>query len=95
MNKTYLLIRYPQEGEVITHPHYTIKVEAIKGGKVEVLIDKDDWKRCRFAEGFWWYDWTNYSSRQHKIIARLCDNNGKVLGKTNTRKCKSEIGFIR
>ena len=91
----YLVIDYPQENEIINHPNNTIKIGTNVNCKVEVSIDKGDWQPCRFAEGFWWYDWLNCSSGKHKIAARLCDSNGKVLKNTNTRKCKSEISFIR
>ena len=87
----YVFIDYPQENEVISHPHYAIKIGATTNSKIEVSIDKGDWQPCRFAGGHWWYDWTNISAGNHKITARLCDSSGKLLEKTKIRKCLYKI----
>jgi len=85
----YVVIDHPKENEIINHPHYTIKIGVSGEGNVEVSIDGGDWKSCRQAGGFWWYDWANYPSMTHKIIVRLRNNKGKVVKKSEIRTCIS------
>ncbi|OGS34455.1 MAG: hypothetical protein A2474_04045 [Elusimicrobia bacterium RIFOXYC2_FULL_34_12] len=85
----YVVIGYPEENEKINHPNYAIKIGTNCEGNVDISIDGGDWNRCRHSGGFWWFDWTNYPQGEHKLVARLCDNEGKVLTKSVTRKCKS------
>lgn len=85
----YVVIGHPKENEIINHPSYTIKIGVSGEGNAEVSIDGGDWKSCRQAENFWWYDWANYPSGTHKIIARLRDNKGEVIKKSEIRRCTS------
>lgn len=92
----YVVIDHPQENEIINHPSYSIRIGASGSSIIEVSINGGDWETCRCSLGYWWYDWTNYPSGAHKIIARLCDNNGKVLKKSKIRKCAyPALSFIR
>ena len=64
-------VEYPQEGEVLLHPCYTIRIGTISGANnVEVSIDQGDWRACREALGMWWYDWSDYSKGEHCLVAR-------------------------
>jgi len=84
----YVAIDYPKKGEIITSPNYTIRIGASAGNTVEVSIDAGDWKTCRLAEGYWWYDWANYSPGSHFIKARIRDNEGKVIRTSLSRSCR-------
>jgi hypothetical protein len=65
-------IDYPQEEETITSPHYTFRVKApLNAEKVEVCIDGAPWRLCRYSAGFWWYDWTDYGTGEHEVVARI------------------------
>lgn len=65
-------IDYPQEEETITSPHYTFRIKApLNAEKVEVCIDGAPWQLCRYSSGFWWHDWSEYSSGEHEVVARI------------------------
>lgn len=81
------VIYHPKENEIITHPHYTIKIGINGRGHAEVSIDGGPWRRCRHSEGFWWFDWANYPLGNHKITARLCDDKGTVICESKIIKC--------
>lgn len=83
----YVVIEYPKEKEIIVHPSYTIKIGTNKNNNVEISIDSGDWQPCRFAEGFWWYDWSNYSDGKHRIVARIFDDTGNMLKKSKIKQC--------
>ena len=84
---SYVVIDYPVENELITHPSYAIRVGTSGNGVVEMSIDGGEWTYCRYALGFWWFDWANYPAGSHRIVARLRDNDGKELNKSKIRKC--------
>ena len=90
-DKNYIIIDYPQENEIINHPGYTIRIGASGNGVVEVSIDGGTWKQCHHSVGYWWYGWSNYPKGARKIIARLRDNNGKILKKSEVRNCTYQI----
>ena len=65
-------IDYPQEDETVGSAHYTFRVKApLNAEKVEVCIDGAPWQLCRYASGFWWYDWSDYGSGEHEVVARI------------------------
>ena len=65
-------IDYPQEEETITSPHYTFRVKApLNAEKVELCIDGAPWQLCRYSSGFWWFDWSDYATGEHEIVARI------------------------
>ncbi|GEM_PF-3899453 len=84
--ENYVVIDYPKEGEIITSPNYTIRIGASEGNTVEVSIDAaGSWNVCRLAEGYWWYDWANYSPGFHLVKARMVDSKGKVIKESISR----------
>ncbi|MDI6641089.1 MAG: hypothetical protein QME68_02100 [Elusimicrobiota bacterium] len=92
----YVVIDYPQENEVISHPDYAIRISASDTSDtiVEVSIDGGDWRKCRYADDgsgafYWWFDWSNYPVGEHKIIARICSNSGRTLKKSDIRTCET------
>jgi hypothetical protein len=81
----YISIDFPREGETIKTTTYGIRVSASAGYKPEIAIDGYDWKPCRPAVGFWWFDWANYPMGPHTIEARMLD--GQKLLKKVQRSC--------
>jgi hypothetical protein len=75
-------IDYPQEEETIVSPHYTFRIKApLNAEKVEVCIDGAPWQLCRYSSGFWWYDWADYATGEHEVVARILpfDNRNYTL----------------
>ncbi|MBI4376969.1 MAG: hypothetical protein HY549_11030 [Elusimicrobia bacterium] len=79
-NATQLSVDYPQQGERVISPQYTLRLSAPEGAKnVEVSIDQGDWRCCRQADGHWWYDWSGYDNGEHEIVARIeTQEGGKI-----------------
>lgn len=92
----YVVIDYPKENEVITHPNYTIRIDSSDNSIVEVSIDGGGWQSCRYADDgsgafYWWFDWSNYSVGEHKIVARIRNDKGRTLKKSEIRTCTAAI----
>jgi hypothetical protein len=64
-----IAVDYPQEGEVITSPRYTFRIDA-SAPRVEIAIDGGDWRSCRRSDDYWWFDWSGYDSGRHQAIVR-------------------------
>lgn len=71
-------VDYPRSEEAINPAAYTIRVGAPEGSKPEVSIDGGPWLPCRFASGYWWYDWSGYLSGEHRLIARIKTKDGQT-----------------
>lgn len=84
----YLVVDFPQEDEIVTSPNYTIRIGAGAGNTVGVFLDAGDWKTCRLAEGYWWYDWADYPPGFHRIKARIRDEKGKIVKTSFSRNCQ-------
>ncbi|HXS99218.1 MAG TPA: hypothetical protein VN915_00920 [Elusimicrobiota bacterium] len=79
---------YPKGMEVVTSPHYTLRFSASPETQVvEVSIDGGPWRECRKAGGHFWFDWANYMSGRHEIIARamLADGQTEETGVARVR----------
>jgi len=72
-------IDFPQQGERIVSPDYTFRIGAKTAGAVEISIDGGEWRPCREAEGYWWYDWSGYEPGKHKAVARVHPENGREI----------------
>lgn len=73
-------VEYPEEGEVLTHADYTIRVGTVPEAiHVEVSIDDGDWQPCRESLGLWWYDWTGVPPGEHKAAARIHKDGGEIV----------------
>jgi hypothetical protein len=71
-------IDYPHQDEKIASRHYTIRVNApISCDTVDVSIDQGPWLACRDSVGYWWYDWSDFDSGPHEVIARARAQKGK------------------
>ena len=76
---TMLAVDFPHQGEKITSPQYTVRLNAPDDvSRMDISIDQGDWKPCRKAAGYWWYDWSGYESGEHAIIARI-QVDGKIV----------------
>jgi hypothetical protein len=64
-------VEYPQDGELVVSPVYTLRLGAKPGVEsIEVSIDGGPWQACRPSVGHWWYDWSGYGDGAHTIEAR-------------------------
>ena len=71
-------IEYPQQGESVVSPTYTMRVAAPAAVEaLDLSIDQGPWLPCRKDVGYWWYDWSDYADGQHEIIARVRGHNGR------------------
>lgn len=93
MAKT-VAIDYPQRNERVGSSSYTIRVSAPadpeRGERVEVSIDDSAFMPCRYAAGFWWYDWTGYAPKEHQVVARMTAG-----GKTSKAARRFVVEFAR
>jgi hypothetical protein len=65
-------IEHPQEDERITADSYTFRVKApLNAERVDLSFDGGPWRRCRYASGYWWLDWTGYGAGEHVASARV------------------------
>ncbi len=87
-NNSYVLVDYPVENETVYGDSYVLRIGASFDGYVEVSFNDSEWQPCRFASGYWWYDWTYFKPGDIKIVARLVGNDGKILKISDIRKCK-------
>ncbi|MDR3112721.1 MAG: hypothetical protein LBU55_06140 [Elusimicrobiota bacterium] len=88
-NNSYIAIDYPFENEtLLSNHHYAIRISTSNDGYAEVALDGGEWFRCRFNDGYWWFDWVNFSYGYHVLSARLVNPEGKIISQTNNRKCK-------
>ena len=71
VNPAAVSIEYPQEAERIASRELTFRVLAYETERVEIRIDQGRWRPCRFAGGFWWYDWSGFKTGAHEAMARI------------------------
>lgn len=75
----HVVIDYPQQHEIITSPQYTIRLAVSDETQtVAVSIDGGPWQDCRKAAGYFWFDWANYLTGRHELIARATLFNGQT-----------------
>ncbi|MCK4659256.1 MAG: hypothetical protein KAV82_07005 [Phycisphaerae bacterium] len=83
----HVTIDFPTENEVIESAVYTIRLGAgASTNNALVRIDGGEWSQCRFEDGYWWFDWADYDSGAHEIIAE----GWNILGQrteTDVRHC--------
>jgi len=85
----YVVMDYPRNLENITAWHYAVRIgTGVNCKKVDVSIDNKSWQACRYSNGYWWYDWTNYTPGSHQLIARMTKTNGQYLI-TKKRRCRT------
>lgn len=78
--KSQLSVDFPQEGERIAAPQYTLRLSCPENvRKVEVAIDDGEFQACRQAAGHWWYDWAGYEDGAHEVVARIETQDGLTV----------------
>jgi hypothetical protein len=77
-------VDHPKRKERILSPEYAFRVETSSPDAVEISIDGEDWRPCRRAVGYWWYDWSGYRSGMHQAVFRLRPRGEE---KTPTQTC--------
>ena len=87
-NNSYVIIDHPVEGETIYGDNYVLRIGASFDGYVEVSFNDGEWQPCRFASGYWWFDWNYFKSGNVTIAARIVGSDGKVVKLSDIRKCK-------
>jgi hypothetical protein len=86
--KSYIFIDYPIEFEKIKSYHYAVRIGASKDGYVEVSFNNGEWLPCRFASGYWWFDWMYFNPGSYILLARLVSPKGDIILETTARKCE-------
>jgi hypothetical protein len=84
----YLVVDYPVEAEQIYGNHYAIRIGASPDGYVELSFNDGEWNPCRYADGYWWFDWVYFNPGNYKLVSRMIGNNGEIVKETGARKCK-------
>jgi hypothetical protein len=72
-------VDYPQSGEAVTSPEYTIRITSDKATTVQVFIDGGPWLPCRLETERWWYDWAGYLAGKHQVKARAHMDDGEIV----------------
>ena len=87
-NNSYIVIDYPVEKETIFGDVYVIRIGASFDGFVEISFNNGEWQPCRFASGYWWFDWMYFKAGSYKITARLIGKDGNVIKVSDVKNCK-------
>lgn len=82
----YLWIDYPRETEVLSGDEYVIRCGVGGAEHVELSINQGDWLPCRFASGYWWYDWSGIPQGDHTLVLRMRTGDGRWY-RTPVRHC--------
>jgi hypothetical protein len=64
-------VDFPKEKEVVNQGHYAIRISGDVSGRAEVQINGGEWKVCRIADGYHWFDWYPQKAGPSKISARI------------------------
>lgn len=72
-----LAVEYPRQGETIASTDYTVRVFAPDSAKkVGISIDQGPWTSCRYAVGYWWFDWSGFENGEHQIVVSMENGQG-------------------
>ncbi|HBE88026.1 MAG TPA: hypothetical protein DDW67_02670 [Elusimicrobia bacterium] len=83
----YVVLDYPKNLETITSRNYAVRIGSCDCVGMDISIDDQPWQPCRWAVGYWWFDWNNFAPGTHQLVARMHKSNGDyVLSKR--RRCK-------
>jgi hypothetical protein len=78
-------IEYPHESEKVAARKLTFRILAYETERVEIRIDQGRWRPCRFAGGFWWYDWSGFKTGAHEAMVRIHPRFG-IISVSGTRR---------
>ena len=87
----YIWIDHPTQNEKLQASTYVIRLGVGGADAVEISFDKGNWLPCRYASGYWWYDWNNISTGKHTLVARMHTSDGRWY-KTPPRNCDRKAG---
>jgi len=81
-------IDYPKNNEEISiGTGYTVRIFATECQSVEISVNDGEWKPCRNASGYWWFDWDEIEEGRYKLYARMIKDNGEIIV-SKRRLCK-------
>lgn len=85
--KKKIAIDFPKQHERIASKSYTFRLSAAleEGESVQVSVDDGPFAPCRYAEGYWWFDWDGYRSHHHRLIAKIVSEDGDLVSETARR----------
>jgi hypothetical protein len=85
--KKKIAIDFPEQHGRITSERYTFRISALVGVGERVMVRVDDasFQPCRFAAGYWWFDWAGYRSHHHHLVARIVSSEGDVVSEAARR----------
>ncbi|MCX5785243.1 MAG: bifunctional transaldolase/phosoglucose isomerase [Elusimicrobia bacterium] len=83
----YVVIDHPKNLENITSRHYCVRIGANECNGMDISIDDQPWQNCRHSVGYWWFDWSNFTTGTHQLVARMHKKNGEYLV-SKRRRCK-------
>ena len=86
-----ITVDYPQEKECVISPDYTFRIAAAAASRVEISIDDGEWRPCRPADRYWWYDWSGYMSGKHQAVARIQPQNDGQKSTSQTCRFRVEL----
>ena len=85
-----LYIDYPTSNEKVYCGHYCFRLGSPSNiSWLKISINGGPWQDCRNANGYWWFDWWNFSTGNFYAEAYGCVNGKEV--KTAKRKFKVVI----
>ncbi|MBI3299005.1 MAG: hypothetical protein HYZ75_12615 [Elusimicrobia bacterium] len=74
-----MVMDYPRQGEHVSGPGCTFRVGASdEADLVEISVDSEEWRPCRRAQGYWWYEWESTRPGLHCARARASRLSGGV-----------------
>ena len=81
-------IDYPKNNEEISiGTGYTVRISATECAAVEISVNDGEWKPCRNASGYWWFDWDETEAGKYKLYARMVKSSGEIIV-SKRRLCK-------
>ena len=84
---SYVVLDYPVHNETIFGNHYAIRIGASHDGFVEISFNEGEWQPCRYAAGYWWFDWQYFMPGNYTVGVRLVNQDGALLDQTDHRPC--------
>ena len=82
-----LYIDYPASNDSIYCGHYCFRLGSPSNiSWLKISINGGAWQDCRYANGYWWFDWWNFTTGNFYAEAYGCVNGKEV--KTAKRKFK-------
>jgi len=66
-----ICVDYPQNEETVYCGHYCFRLGSRKPcSAMQVSINGGEWQNCRYANGYWWFDWWNFNTGNFYLEAK-------------------------